>query len=223
MNKEATDLLRLALQSVLTGSGAYAGLRLAHNMAEKASPPEKPKHELELSLPKDRLKSAETSSVSDYVLPAIVGAGGAGAGFFGASKLYSHFKKKQLDKDTTEAEKGYMHTLQQAHQKTAEKATPYVDKFLMGMIAKVGELAAKEGSNVNFPTEGLLDNAGHGVWNAIRGAADTGVGHAAQAAALLTALTTGAGVYYIHDQMDRQKEQNKRNSTLPNDIKLNIG
>ena len=227
MEKDASDLLRLALLGLLTGGGAYSGMRLMHDIPAAAKGPEKPKDQLELTLPSTRLpktaNDAGAHSPLDYLLPLLAYGGGATGGFLGASSLYDKYRQHELDNKEQDVEKQYMHTLQQAHSKVASVQTPNVDKFLEGLLSKVGEELQKEGFwGVDMPTEGPVDTLTHAGKGAMSGLAHTGLGSAAIAAWLTATLGAGGATYAIANKMDQQKKSNQEKTTLPSEIKLNV-
>lgn len=226
MDKEASDLLRLALMGLLSGGGTYGALRLMNDIPEAAKGPKKPKNELELTLPASRIPktaSAEHSPM-DYLLPLLAYGGGAGAGFMGSSKLYDMYRRKQLENKEKDIEGQYLQTLQQAHQKVASTDTPNVDNFLNGLLSKVGEELQKEGFlwENNISPENPLDTISNQGKHLIHGAANTELGSAAIAAWLTATLGAGGATYAIARKMDEQKEKNQARTNLPNEIKLNV-
>lgn len=228
MQKEATtDLLRLALLGMLTGGGAYGAMRLARDIPEAAKKPEKPKDQLNLTLPSARLGkqgNAPDAHFMDYLGPALGYGGGAVGGFMGASKLYEVFKKKQLEEDNKKVEAEYLKALQAAHQKVAETQTPLIDEFLKGVLTKAGEELKKESSFgflPDMPTAGPIDTIGHLGQAGAEGFSKTRLGSAAIAAWLLAAMGSGGATYWLGKKMDKNKQENNQRTTLPSEIKLN--
>lgn len=228
MNKEASDLLRMALLGLLTGSGAYGAMRLARDIPNAAKGPEKPKNELELTLPSARIpKTAEDehSAIKDYLLPLLAGGGGVVGGFLGTSKIYSTVRQKELKDKEKAVEDNYLHTLQQAHQKVAEFKTPHIDEFLTGLVGMSGETFNKTAwvpGGVDMPSEGPIDMITHGGKAALHGLADTSIGSGAIAAWLVATLGAGGATYAIANKMDKQKQHNRDRTTLPSEIKLSV-
>lgn len=225
MNKEASDLLRLALLGMLAGGGTYGGMRYMHDLNKDSEPPKKDRNELELTLPAARIpKFANDTSVGDYFWPPVAFGGAAVGGFYGASKLYDHYRKKQLEQKIKTVEQQYLDTLQQAHLKTASCGeTPLIDRFLEGLTNKIAEEMKKEALfDVGIPTSGPLEMAGSGFRNALDWAGDTDVGKMGKAGWLLTALLGGGATYAIAKRMDKQKEHAKEQSNIPTEIKLNV-
>lgn len=221
MNKEANDALKQALLGLLMGGGAYGGIRLLSDMHKAAQPPKKPKDELELTLPAARMPKMAGDgehSPMDYLGPLLIGSGGFTGGFLGASKLYEMHRKKQLEEQQRLAESQYMQSLQHAHTKIGEVQTPYIDKFLEGLITKVGEELAKEG---NFAyDEDTFDILGHQVGKGVDAVAGSRLGSAGIAAWLAAALGAGGLTYSIARGMDRNKAKANEQSTYPSEIKL---
>jgi hypothetical protein len=226
MDKEATDLLHLALLSLLTGGGAYAGARGIKDLMGDNKPAEPDKNELNITLPSSRLpKTAnDETSVGSYFTPALTGVLGLTGGFMGASKLYEHIKKKQLDNQMKQTEQGYLKALQDAHTKVGSVKTPNVDAFLSGLIEKAGEALEKEGfvTPEFLGNEGLGDVAGHQAKNMMNSFFGTEVGKMTGAAMLMSALASGGATYGIAKKLDNDKEKAKEQTTLPTDVKLHI-
>jgi len=220
MDKEASDLLRLALAGLLTGGGAYAGLRLAHDVNNATKKPEKPKNQLDVALPESRIKAGE-HNWQEYFWPAVAAGGGVAAGWTGASKAYNHIKKKEVDNDVKSKEKDYLNTLQKVHSKVASLETPHVDKFLEGFLSKIGESIQKEGfAGVDFPSEGFVDTLKHQSTNAWEGFNKSQMGSAAIAAWLLTSLGGAGATYHLANRMDKQKEEAKKEQSMPTEVNL---
>lgn len=234
MEKEATDLLRLALLGLLTGGGAYAGGRLISDMGRAASKPEKPKDELEITLPSSRLPKVandEATTATDHLLKLLAFGGGATGGFVGASHLYDKFRQSQIKTQQQKVEDNYLKTLQQAHQKVAETQTPLIDQFLEGILSKTGEElqkqsfdlhALKESLNTPIHSESLSTFAKTQGGNLMEGAANSGLGSSAIAAWLVGTLGAGGATYAIANRLDKQKQQSKAQTTLPQEINLRV-
>jgi hypothetical protein len=219
MDKQANDMLRQALLGMLMGGGAYGGMRLLADMNNATKPPKKPKDELELTLPASRLpKVADDHSYMDYLAPMLAGSAGATGGFLGASKLYEMHRQKQLQEQQQKAEQEYMMSLQHAHSKVASVSTPCIDKFLEGLITKVGEEIAKEANM--FPDEDTFDIAGHQISKGLDSVAHSRVGSAGIAAWIAAALGAGGLTYGIARNMDRNKAKSNEQSTYPSEIRL---
>lgn len=227
MDKEASDLLRLALLGLLTGGGTYGAMRLGRDIPNAGAKPERPKDELSLTLPSARLPKMAAQDIehnfSEYLNPVLAWGGGAAGGFLGASKLYELYKQKQLAAKNKQVEQQYIQTLQQAHHKVAEAKTPLVDQFLIGLLEKAGESVQKEGMwGVDFPTEGPLDTIGHQARNAAESFSKSNMGSAGIAAWLLTALGSGGATYALGRKMDKNKQEAQQKTQLPSEIKLNV-
>lgn len=222
MDKQAdTDILRHALLGMLMGGGAYGGLRLMHDISGAAQKPQKSKDELEITLPASRLPKTAAEAM-DYLAPFIASSAGATGGFLGASKLYELMKKKQMAHEQKQVEDQYMQTLQQAHQKVGSVQTPLIDKFLEGLITKVGEDLNKQGfMGPDIPTEGITDTIKHQGGKLLDSAAHSDLGAGIIAAWLGTALGAGGLTYSIARNMDKNKAKAKENSALPSEIRLN--
>ena len=208
---------------MLVGGGAYGAMRLANDIPKAITPQDKNRHQLDVTLPAARVPKT-AGAWDEYVAPALSMGGGAAAGFYGASSIYEHLKKKQMENQMKNVEQQYLSTLQKAHQKTASLNTPHVDKFIQGMISKIGYAAqdafshlANSESKVPWSELGRteLHDAGSGLLHSALGKLLLGAG-------ALTGLGTAGSVFYIHNQADKQKEQNHRNSTLPTDVNLNV-
>jgi hypothetical protein len=217
------DLLHLALASLLTGGAGYAGMRFARDLPQVASVPEKPKNQLDITLPEARMPKManDESAFRAYVLPALVGGGGLTAGFTGASSLYEHFKRKQLEGHISDVEQNYLNALQQAHGKIASE-TPLIDNFLKGYITKCGEDLSKIANQVgmyNTPISDIIQGTGESAWDGFKG---TTVGKAIIGGALLTLLGSAGATYGIGKRMDQNKAQTNMQTTLPTDIKVNV-
>ena len=222
MDKAANaDLLRQALLGLLAGGGTYGALRLGREMGQAAQPPQKPKDELQITLPSSRMPKMGADAMDYIAGPAAFLGAGAG-GFLGASKLYEMLKKKQIANEQQGVEQNYLHTLQQAHQKTAA-STPHIDKFLEGLIEKAGESLKKDAMfGVDFPSEGVTDMVKHQGGNLLDSAAHSDIGSAGIAAWLAAALGTGGLTYGIAKNMDNNKKRNQERSQLPSEVRLNV-
>lgn len=225
MDKEATDLLNLALLSLITGGGVYAGARGLKDLS-KGPEDEENKNELNITLPAARMpKTAEEdTSIGTYFNPAITGILGLTGGFMGASKLYEHLKKKQLDAEMDKTQKDYMSALQQAHTKVSSCKTPNVDSFLEGLINKAGEELSKTAyvTPEFLNGEGPADLVGHQTKNLFSSFFDSDLGKMTGATMLLSALGSGAATYGIAKKMDNDKEKAKKQTNLPTDVRLSI-
>lgn len=236
MNKAANspDLLRLAILGLLTGGGTYGAMRLGHDITTESQEPPKPKDQLQLTLPQSRVKQANEAggyiSPGQYLGALLAMGGGAAGGFVGASSIYNHFRNKQLDDEIHTHEKDYLSTLerarQQASMKVASANTPNVDAFLQGIIEKIGEDGigfAKEAMfGVDIPSESVGEFAKHRAANLYDSAKNTNLGSALMATWLALA-GGGAGLtYWMGKKLDNQKAQNKAESTLPQEVKLNL-
>ena len=203
------QLLRSALIGLLGGGGLYAGMRLANDIPKASQPPQKPQNELEVPLPQSRMKQGGWQD--EMLAPTLTGVGGAAVGFGGAAAIYDHLKRKALEKQLAEQEKGYMHTLQQANSKLANvKDTPNVDMFLEGMLNKVAE--------------GIGSLDGEGIFGAGKSLAEAGanshVGGSLLTALALLSLGTGGATFGIAKKMDAQKQQAKSQSTFPDQVNI---
>lgn len=239
MEKQSVDLLNLALLSLLTGAGTYAGGRGIHDLVNKNKPKEEDPSTLNITLPEARMPKHASASVEDYISPILTGALGIGGGFFGASGLYEHFKKKQLKNQLSEVEKNYLNTLQQAHQKTAEAETPHVDNFILGMLSKIGEALEKhpevldilKKDDINklawespdfMGSEGFTDALVHQTQNAKDSFFNTDLGKATAAAMLLTGMGGAGLTFSTARHLDNKDDDLKRKTTLPTDIRLHV-
>lgn len=227
MEKEAVDLLNLALMSMLMGAGGYGGMRLLKDLPDQAVPPEKPKNELNITLPSTRMpKLAETSAFNDYVVPTLTGLGGAGLGFFGASGIYERLKKKQIENQMSQVQQDYLNTLQQAHSKVAETNTPLIDNFIKGLISKVGEELQKSAywGEGYVPTDFIQNQGTYGPigQKAFEALTDNNIGHLTKATMALLAIGSTGAAYGIAKKMDQNRAESKEQSTLPTDVKLHV-
>lgn len=221
MDKEAVDYLNLALMSLLAGAGGYGGMRMLKDIPNEGLPPEKPKNELEITLPSARIPKMAAESVSDILMPAVTGLGGAGLGFFGASSIYEAIKKKQMENQMKQVQQNYMNTLQQAHAKVAEMKTPLTDNFIKGLIAKTGAELEKSG----WVDPSFVGNQ-HTVAPLMQGgfdaATDNDLGRMFKATMAALMLGGAGATYGIAKKMDANREENKIQSTLPTDVKLHV-
>ena len=226
MDKEATNLLNIALLSLLTGGGAYAGARGIKDLVAGNKPEEPDKNELNITLPSSRMPKVanEETGIGSYFNPALTGVLGLTGGFMGASKLYEHIKKKQLDDQMKQTEQGYLKALQDAHTKVGSVQTPNTDAFLVGLIEKAGECLEKNGfvSTDFLGNEGVGDVIGHQSKNMLNSFFGTEVGKMTGAAMLMSALASGGATYGIAKKLDNDKAKAKEQTTLPTDVKLHI-
>lgn len=238
MEKQSVDLLNLALLSLLTGAGTYAGGRGLHDLANKNTHKEEDPSTLNITLPEARMPKHASASVEDYLMPALTGALGLGGGFFGASNIYENYKKKQLNKQLSDVEKNYLKALQEAHQKTAEAKTPNVDKFIAGMLAKIGEAVEKCPAIIDLMkkgnekvawespdfmgSEGITDSLVHQAQNAKDSFFNTELGKATAAAMLLTGMGGAGLTFSTMRHMDNKDDDIKKKTTLPTDIRLHV-
>ncbi len=239
MEKQSVDLLNLALLSLLTGAGTYAGGRGIHDLVNKNTPKEEDPSTLNITLPEARMPKHASSGVEDYIMPALTGALGIGGGFFGASSLYENYKKKQLKNQLTDVEQQYLNALQQAHQKTAEAKTPHVDNFIVGMFAKIGEALEKHPEVVSLlkqdslskqawespdfmGSEGFTDSIVHQAQNAKDSFFNTELGKATAAAMLLTGMGGAGLTFSTARHLDNKDDDLKRKTTIPTDIRLHV-
>jgi hypothetical protein len=229
MEKEALDLLNLALLSLITGGGAYAGMRGIKDLATEGKPAEKPKNELEITLPASRIPkmASDETGVNSYFLPAVTGILGLGGGFMGASSLYEKIKKKHLENQLQNTEHDYLKTLEQARTKLGSIKTPATDAFLTGLFDAIGSGLKKEGffdtSNTEFlGKDGPLATGANQIKHMGNAFFDTEIGKMSGAAMLLTALLGGGATYGIAKKMDDDKENLKSQQNLPTDIRLHV-
>jgi len=226
MEKESSDLLRLALLGMLTGGGAYGGLRLLSEAGKAAEPKTKKNpNELELTLPSSRMPkmASDEHSALNILLPMLASGGGMAGGFLGASKLYDLYRDRQIKKKEKGVEKEYMTALENARQKVGELSTPHIDEFLTGLLSKAGEAIEKQALwGVDMKPEGFMDTIANQGKHAIEGFSNTGIGSAALAAWLTAALGAGGATYAIANRMDSQKEKNKERMSLPSEVKLKL-
>lgn len=229
MDKQAVDLLNLALLSLLAGGGTYAGARGIKDLAHEINPPKPETNELEITLPKSRMpqppmKSKMGMEFSDMVATPIVAGGAAFGGFHLASKLYEKLKEKKLTAEKDKVEKDYLSTLMSAHSKVAESKTPYIDSFLDGLISKLGSEMEKEGYvSPDFATDGGITDVPGGLLSA--GAnkfMHSDMGKMTGAGMLLTALM-GAGLTYgTAKKMTDKEDEREHKSNIPSDIRLRL-
>lgn len=225
MDKEATDLLNLALLSLLSGAGGYGGMRLLKDLPNEGKQPQPTKNELDITLPAARFpKMANETSIGTYFWPAVVGLGGAAGGFYGASSIYEKIKQKQLEDELKSTNQDYMGALQQAHQKVASVQTPHTDALLEGLFTKIGQEIEKAGwvQPEFLGSEGPIDVLKHQVRNAGNTFFDSDLGKITGAGMLLAALGAAGGTYGISKKMDNDREDLKSQSTLPTDIRLHV-
>lgn len=239
MEKQSVDLLNLALLSLLTGAGTYAGGRGLHDLVNKNKPKEENPGTLNITLPEARLPKQASTGIEDYIMPVLASALGGAGGFFGASGIYESYKKKQLNKQLSEVEKNYLDTLQQAHQKTAEAKTPHVDNFILGMLSKIGEALEKSPEVMELlqadtftkraweatdfmGSEGITDALVHQTQNAKDSFFGTDLGKATAAAMLLTGMGGAGLTFSTARHLDSKDDDLKRKTTLPTDIRLHV-
>jgi hypothetical protein len=181
------ELLKLTLKSLLLGGGVYGAARLGKDMYNEFQGPQKPKNELPVVIPQkmaneNEMPGAEVPDIpaSKHVFPVLSAVGGAGAGFFGASKLYDAVKNHFLEKELKKKQQGYVQTLQQVNQKMGEY--PYVEEFLSGVISKLGEITLEKGGTyeTDFGTQmgdlwqgakGWMADKGHEAMEGLKGGA----------------------------------------------------
>lgn len=226
MDKQATDLLNIALLSLLAGGGAYAGARGVKDLVNDHQQPEPDKNELNITLPASRVPkvASEETSVGSYFNPAATGILGLAGGFMGASKLYEHLKKKQLDNEMQQTQQSYMKALQDAHTKVGSVSTPNIDNFFTAIIEKVGESLQKTALvDPSFlGSDGIGDFAGNMGRKGFNAFFDTEVGKLTGAAMLMSALGSGAATYGIAKKLDNDKEKSKEQTSLPTDVRLHL-
>lgn len=221
----AQELLRLALTSTLAGATGYSGIRLLKGIKDNLTGYQKPKSELDIRIPQvgPMAKTGEADEwLAKYVYPVLAGVGGVGVGFGGASALYEHFKKKQLNSQISDAEKQYLFQLQQANTKLGEY--PNVDAFIEGMITKVG-------NDIPFDQRGLMDHLSSSAnWvgdktvdlskKLFRGAGDSELGGLLKGSLLLTLLAGAGATYHIGNKMQQNNDKLKRETIYPTDVKI---
>lgn len=242
-----TQLLHTALASLLVGGGTYAGMRGIRNLTH-GNKPFKAENELEVTLPSSRIPkpnqnkyandgdldnqslwSVIGNSAARSALPIAVGAGSLYAGFRGASGIYDHFQNKQIDEDKEKVKTDYLKALHHAGTKVGSVNTPFVDKFIEGCIDKVG------GSNLlanglrwlkEGPVGGSVSSAWDGVKDGFNSAAKGAVNSEAGSIGLGAMALLGAGAagttYYLANRMDENKEEARRKTNIPTEIRLNV-
>ena len=211
-----TQLLQLALASLLTGGGTYAGLRALRDLPSQGAEPEKPRNLLEITLPESRMPKLAADWLDDWLVPALVGGGGLVGGYAGTGAIYEAMKKKHIENQLKKTENEYMQTLQAANQKLGELKTPLTDQFLEGMLNKFAEEISKEATANSTHTgrdilSGWWDQFSHSDWGA-----------PALAGLALTALLSGGATYHIANNLGKKQKEVKQQTTLPTDISLNV-
>lgn len=170
-------------------------------------------------------------NAADWSLPVVAGAGGLYGGFRGASALYDHFQNRQIDKEKDEVKNNYITALQHAGTKVGSVNTPNVDKFLEacidkraedGILSGLGHLAGLAGAGVKDIAHNVYESGKDGANQAMKDAAGSApVGLMAGTAALLGLGTMGT-TYYLANRLDENKEEAKRKSNIPTEIRLNV-
>ena len=244
-----SQLIQTALASLLVGGGTYGAMRGMRDIGGPPAP-EPNANELEVTLPSSKVpkpmlqhnKVAETvedtSNMSPgqlllqgglkYGLPALAVGGGLYGGFQGASKLYDHFEGKKIEDSQEQAKQQYLQALQRASVKVGSLNTPNVDKFLTGFIEKVGEqgvlgnIARAIGGEAQAAGKKLLDLFGDGVHNSSKWMANQDLTGLTMAGVGLGTLGVAGGTSYLAHRMDQNKEDAKRKTQLPTEIRLNV-
>lgn len=244
MNTKQANWADTLGSSAALGGGTFAIGALIQEIARQRSAEDQrkkqqlPNNALVIDLPRLSQKKAEDSSAflkqADGLLANTLAVlAGAPAGYLGAKSLYDGYKKKQSDKEISDANLKYMQTLQMLQQKTAALNTPLVDQlckaaaeqlekqsFNFSSLGKAvplvaggafGGMAANDlgwldslKKNPAPPTSGVLGD----VWNGGKDAWTT--------LAVLTALG-GAGAM-IHAN---NKKVNREGAAIPSAVALN--
>lgn len=234
-----TDLLNTALVSLLIGGGSYTGLRGIRDFT-KPTKTNEVDNELEVTLPSSRVpklptvKYAETSWWEDLIsnglskaAPVTTAGLGIYGGFRGASAIYDSLQNKQIAAEKEKVKNEYLKALQHANTKVGSLKTPLVDKFLEGCLTKQAESALGHflglGSSVvkDVANNIYYDSKDSAEQMAKSVASSTPVGLGAGALALLGLGTTGT-TYYLANRFDENKEEAKRKSNIPTEIRLNV-
>lgn len=244
-----SQLIQTALASLLVGGGTYGAMRGIRDIGGPPAPVPN-SNELEITLPSSKVpkpmlqhnKVANAPedpnasimeilarNASRFALPALAVGGGLYGGFQGASKVYDHFENKNIESEQEKAKQQYLQSLQKASVKVGSIQTPHVDKFLNGFIEKFAEqpgflqkfLSASFGEAKNLGGEGL-DAAGSLANEVGRNVAGTDLTGLALAAAGLGTLGVAGGTSYLAHRMDQNKEDAKRKTQLPTEIRLNV-
>lgn len=226
MNKQANDSIfphdpkTTLLLSLLMGGGLYGAARGAKDIHNHLNPKPSPyaQQELAVDIPKDRMKMANLEEGQNpygasHLVPQVLALlGGTGAGFLGASKMYEGFEKKRIDADNDGARQRYLQMLQQAHTKTANQATPLVDKFCEGIAAKI----AQNGDLSEIP-----GNFGHWLSTLPGKASETTPGGIAASTLALLGLGSAGATYHLSNKIDQAKEDNRQKQTIPQYVRIN--
>lgn len=240
------QIIQASLASLLIGGGAYSGMRGLRDI--KGPPvPEPGANELEITLPSSKVpkpnmlqhnKIAEDPSITEtlarnaggYMLPLLGIGGGAYAGFQGASKIYDHFENKNIEAEQEKAKQSYLASLQRASVKVGSIKTPNLDNFLSGYIDKVANEEPGFAEQAWSATKGEIGNGISNAWDFITRKAQQGsqmvaeqpiTGMTAALGGLGTLGVAGATSYLAH-RMDQNKEEAKRKTQLPTEIRLNV-
>lgn len=230
INKTANDNMQLLLMSLLGGGGAYAGARGLKDMSKLLHPDEKPKNELQITLPAARLPKTAgfAEAFNEIILPGAAVGGGLIGGFQGASSIFEKLKKKQIDKELKESEQDYLSSLGKVRSKVASVATPNIDAFVEGIFEKCGEEMIKAGFENIFAKpdflgkENLLDAASGQVTNLVKGVGDTEVGKWLMAGMMAAGLGTAGLTYSTAKKLDGRKDKEDASGAFPNEVRLNI-
>ena len=245
-----TDLLNTALVSLLVGGGTYAGLRGIRDIGGPPKP-KTLDNELEITLPSSRIPKPQPNqgmkyandgfdpnagksileilgrNAAEWSLPVVASAGGLYGGFRGASALYDHYQNKQIDNEKDEVKNNYVNALQHAGTKVGSINTPNVDKFLEACMDKTaesmfGHIAGMVGGGMKDVAHNTYESFKDGANETMKDVAGSApVGLAAGTAALLGLGTMGT-TYYLANRLDENKEEAKRKSNIPTEIRLNV-
>lgn len=151
------------------GAGTFSAMRLiSDSLRNLKRKEEAKKRTIQLDLPLPQIENIEKVSSgplnlipnSEEMKKFLYGVGGFGGGLIGTKALYDMYKRKQLEKETEEANNEYTTTLKNFNTKRASIKTPILDIVCEGISA----LLEKDAGSIGFGTGmvGLAGAAGMG-------------------------------------------------------------
>lgn len=239
MQKKAdSNYLNMALASLLTGGGIYAGARALKDLNTTLNPTDPTQNELNITLPKSRIpKKVDVGGVDkyanamvdwlnggmEYLAPTAIGAGGVYAGFKGAQGIHSAIKNKSINDEQEAAKQEYLKSLQMAAHKTASyKAdTPNVDAFIRGIVEKQAN-ALTEDWSIMDSLGGIGKSVGEGAKYLGNKFIHSEPGKLSAAAVMGTTGASALATYYLANRMDRNKAEAQNKSNIPTEVKLHV-
>lgn len=215
--------LGIALLSLLTGAGTYAGLRGYRAINETLNPVDPTPNQLDLTLPKSRVPKVAgfgewIDNSADIAAPVAIGAAGLYGGFKGAQGIHSYMQNKELDEQREHVKQQYLAALQRAATKTAseEPSTPIIDNVINGFLDKKAEEFLQQKFN-DFV--GGIKNVGERTGNAVLGSDAAGY---LGGGMMLTGGAAALATYYLANRLDKNKAEANNKSQIPTEVKLHV-